>query len=188
MCSPLKGFLLIVPLKATRDSQRFQFWLCSVQFDSAVWCTLRSFLKIPGANLFKHFPNSHNEPRIFFLTPLTISVKYLKNIWESVLGHPLTQMNAMNRRQLSIAIYSSPNLLVVRGEGGGFSLLGSMHTLHTREAVIILTCCCLESSIFSVLLPCNTTVAGMRGSGTGQAWQINVVTIITGATNEICPF
>ena len=30
MCSTLKGFLLIVPLKATRDSQRFRFWLCGV--------------------------------------------------------------------------------------------------------------------------------------------------------------
>ena len=60
MCKPLKGFLLIVPLKATRDSQRFWFWLRSVQFDSgcdahcrawlqgmmhtasAVWCTPQS--------------------------------------------------------------------------------------------------------------------------------------------------
>ena len=40
MCSPLKGFRLIVPLKATRDSQRFRLWLHSVQFDSEVWCTL----------------------------------------------------------------------------------------------------------------------------------------------------
>ena len=40
-CSlPQKGILLIVPLKATRDSQRFWFWLRCVQFDSAVWCTL----------------------------------------------------------------------------------------------------------------------------------------------------
>ena len=30
MCSPQKRFLLIVPLKATRDSQRFWFWLRSV--------------------------------------------------------------------------------------------------------------------------------------------------------------
>ena len=39
---PLKGFLPIVPLKATRDSHRFWFWLRGVQFDSAVWCTQRS--------------------------------------------------------------------------------------------------------------------------------------------------
>ena len=39
---PLKGFLPIVPLKATRDSHRFWFWLCGVQFDSAVWGTQRS--------------------------------------------------------------------------------------------------------------------------------------------------
>ena len=34
-----KRFLLIVPLKATRDKQRFQFWLRGVQCFSAVWCT-----------------------------------------------------------------------------------------------------------------------------------------------------
>ena len=38
----LKEFLLIVPLKATRNSQRFWFWLIGVQFDSAVWCTPQS--------------------------------------------------------------------------------------------------------------------------------------------------
>ena len=43
MCSPLKGFLLIVSLKATRDSQRFWFWLNGVQFDSAVCITPHSF-------------------------------------------------------------------------------------------------------------------------------------------------
>ena len=37
-----KGFLLIVPIKATRDSQRFLFWLCIVQFDSAVHHTAES--------------------------------------------------------------------------------------------------------------------------------------------------
>ena len=42
MCSPLKGFLLIVPLKASRDSQRFRFWLRGVHFDSAVCCRPRS--------------------------------------------------------------------------------------------------------------------------------------------------
>ena len=43
MCSPLKGFLLTVPLKATtRNSKSFWFWLRGVQFDSPVWCTLRS--------------------------------------------------------------------------------------------------------------------------------------------------
>ena len=35
-----KRFLLIVPLKATRDKQRFHFWLRGVQCFSAVWCTL----------------------------------------------------------------------------------------------------------------------------------------------------
>ena len=39
MCSPLKGFLPTVPLRPTRDSQKFWFWLRSVQFDSAV-CSL----------------------------------------------------------------------------------------------------------------------------------------------------
>ena len=29
-------------VKATRDAQRFWFWLRVVQFDSAVWCALRS--------------------------------------------------------------------------------------------------------------------------------------------------
>ena len=62
---PLKEFILIVPLKATRNSQSFRFWLCGEQFDSAefFWeilitvyhtvgldsalgCTPRSFLKI----------------------------------------------------------------------------------------------------------------------------------------------
>ena len=36
MCSPLKGLLLIVPLKATRDKWRFRVCLHSVQFVSAV--------------------------------------------------------------------------------------------------------------------------------------------------------
>ena len=44
-CSLLKEFLLIVPLKATRDSKRFRFWLLGVmhtaESDSVVWCTLR---------------------------------------------------------------------------------------------------------------------------------------------------
>ena len=39
---PKKGILLIAPLKATSDSQRFWFWHCGVQFDSTVWCTPRS--------------------------------------------------------------------------------------------------------------------------------------------------
>ena len=46
MCSPQKGFLLIVPLKATRDSQRFWIWLRGVmhtaELDSAVGSTPRS--------------------------------------------------------------------------------------------------------------------------------------------------
>ena len=42
MCSLLKWFLLIVPLKASRDSQRLRFWLRGVHFDSEVWCTPRS--------------------------------------------------------------------------------------------------------------------------------------------------
>ena len=33
---------MIVPLKATRDSQRFWCWLRGVHFDSAMWCTPRS--------------------------------------------------------------------------------------------------------------------------------------------------
>ena len=58
----LKGFLLMVPFKATRDHRNVRFWLCGVQFDSrcdahsrawlhgdwlrsAVWCTPQSFLK-----------------------------------------------------------------------------------------------------------------------------------------------
>ena len=36
------GFILIVPLKATRDSQRFWFWLRGVHFYSAVWCPPQS--------------------------------------------------------------------------------------------------------------------------------------------------
>ena len=47
MCSSLKGFLPSVPLRPTRGSNWFRFWLRSVQFDSAVGgCTPRSFLKI----------------------------------------------------------------------------------------------------------------------------------------------
>ena len=42
MWSSLKEFLLNFYLKVTRNSQRFWFWPCSVQFDSAVWCTPRS--------------------------------------------------------------------------------------------------------------------------------------------------
>ena len=42
MCSLLKWFLLIVSLKASRDSQRFRFWLRGVHFDSEVWCTPQS--------------------------------------------------------------------------------------------------------------------------------------------------
>ena len=42
MCSPLNGFLLIFHLKATRDSQRFRFWVWGVQLDSPVWCAPRS--------------------------------------------------------------------------------------------------------------------------------------------------
>ena len=34
MCLPLKGFLLIVSLKATIDKRRFRFWFCGVQFIS----------------------------------------------------------------------------------------------------------------------------------------------------------
>ena len=41
-----KFFLLIVPFKATRDSQRYRFLLRGVHFDSPVWCTPRSFIKI----------------------------------------------------------------------------------------------------------------------------------------------
>ena len=41
MCSPLKVFLHIVPLKATKYKWRFQFWLRGVQFVSAVCCTPR---------------------------------------------------------------------------------------------------------------------------------------------------
>ena len=51
MCSPLKGSLLFVSLKATRDQQNFQFWLSAVwlrvaggmhtgELDSTVWCKL----------------------------------------------------------------------------------------------------------------------------------------------------
>ena len=36
MCSTQKGFVMIVPLKAAIDSQRFRFWLPGVQFDSMV--------------------------------------------------------------------------------------------------------------------------------------------------------
>ena len=45
MRSPLKGFLPAVPLRPTRDSQRFRFWLCSVQFDLAAWCTPQSLTR-----------------------------------------------------------------------------------------------------------------------------------------------
>ena len=41
MCSPQKGFLLIVPLKATRDSLRFRFWHHTAELDSAVGSTPR---------------------------------------------------------------------------------------------------------------------------------------------------
>ena len=40
MFSPVKGFLLTVPLKATRDKQRFWFWLLGAQFVSSLWYTL----------------------------------------------------------------------------------------------------------------------------------------------------
>ena len=42
MCSPIKGFLLIVPLKASRDQWNFRFWLLGVQFNSTLWCTPQS--------------------------------------------------------------------------------------------------------------------------------------------------
>ena len=41
MCSSLKGFLLIVFLKATMDKWRFRFWFRGVQFISGVCCTRR---------------------------------------------------------------------------------------------------------------------------------------------------
>ena len=36
MCSPIKGFYLIVTLKAIRDLRNFRFWLRDVRFDSPV--------------------------------------------------------------------------------------------------------------------------------------------------------
>ena len=39
MCSPLKGFILIVPWKETREKWRFRFGLRGVQFVFAVCCT-----------------------------------------------------------------------------------------------------------------------------------------------------
>ena len=43
MCPPLKGFPLIVSLKATKDKWRFRFWLRgmlrTVEIVSAVWCS-----------------------------------------------------------------------------------------------------------------------------------------------------
>ena len=59
MCSPLKGFLLIVPLKATRDftvcsltpqcdahhGALLRGWKHITELDSKVRCTLRSFLR-----------------------------------------------------------------------------------------------------------------------------------------------
>ena len=69
MCSPLKGILLIVPLKATIDSQRFRFWLCGVQFDSTVCIT-------PGSQ--NYFENVRF--RIFeFVTSFIYALT--KNVW-----------------------------------------------------------------------------------------------------------
>ena len=45
MCSLLKGFKLIVTFKASRNSQIFRFWLRGVQFVSAVGCTPGNFLR-----------------------------------------------------------------------------------------------------------------------------------------------
>ena len=42
--TPKRIFLLIVPLKATRDHRYFLFWLRGMQFDSEVWCTLHAEL------------------------------------------------------------------------------------------------------------------------------------------------
>ena len=81
MCSPLKGFLLIVPLKATRDSQRFRFWLRGVQFDSEVWCTPWSLTPQCNAHCGDFFkwiarPN-RNQIRKYF----SLFIRGLRWVW-----------------------------------------------------------------------------------------------------------
>ena len=68
----IKGFLLIVPLRATRDSQRFRFWLCGVQFDSAVWCTPRSLTDFA----VQCTPRKFSEILISWLTEWSLSPQW----------------------------------------------------------------------------------------------------------------
>ena len=44
MYSPIKGFYLIDPFRATRDLHSFRFWLRGVHFDTAVSCAPPSFV------------------------------------------------------------------------------------------------------------------------------------------------
>ena len=89
--SPLKGFLLIVFLKATKGKQNFRFWLPGVQFDSTVWCTPRcdshrgwvQIIKNRGKKSCDTLPlnNGREDASRYPLLLSTSSWKYIFGVW-----------------------------------------------------------------------------------------------------------
>ena len=132
MCSPLNGFLLIVPLQATRDKWRLRFWLCGVQFDSAVWCTPQNLLKN-----FEHLTQNNSKKSVFVFSYLLrfSSTFYrktfeIKKIAETILLYYFHSFISRHHREITI-VKIQINLLTphCKEHGRAWFCGGKRHTM-----------------------------------------------------------
>ena len=94
MCSPLKGFLLIVSFKATIDKWRIRFCFRGVQFISAVCCT-------PLISHRDHLRGMLDTAGIVSVvcgTPLRLSPRYVAHSRDDLCG-------MMNTKEIISAVW-----------------------------------------------------------------------------------
>ena len=128
MCSLLKGFFLMVSLKATRDKLRFQFWLrgmyivclcgvlqnadivsavCCKMLRSSLWCPAHCRDWLRGVLHTAEIDSTVcKPPRIFYqhLEPLTLRVQHTVEIKLAACRTP---------RRTNISTKSKPNLKIL---------------------------------------------------------------------------
>ena len=138
MCSPLKGFLLIVSLKATIDKWRFRFWFRGVQFISAVCCTPQRSSPRWVAHRGDHLRGMQHTAKIISAvccTPLRWSPRYVAHRWDHLRGvlHTAEIVSVVCTEIIS-AVWCTPRRLSLRCVAHRGDRLCSM--LHTAETTL----------------------------------------------------
>ena len=175
----LKGFLLNVPLKATKRLAKFWFWLRGLQFDSAVWCTPRSLTPRNDAHREKYgsldsavwctpllqkcpFECSNSLRLSIIFNRKTSKVKKIPWTICQLQYHYRNNILSFHREIIIVKIRIKTDTLRYNAHSGAW-LCGGLHTVESDSAVV-----CTPQSFYILSLHVSAVwLCGMRHT---QQW------------------